>query len=295
MKLAEAKYVLDVLASEGFGVAYFTGGETGLYPYLVEVVEYAKKRGFITSITTNGTIEDATLHRLSKSLDVISVSVDHYDRQLWEEAKHLKGIPAKAEKTISIAKDYGIKVYAITFLNPAWTESDVEKTIRYVNDNLGVSFTLSYPYVSSNYGSFIVGGDLRTNKVNLQLKMTELIAKVLEMKYSGSKVANATCYLKDCLRALNGQPMRYSCKAGNTIIAIDCNLNVFPCYKKQKLSNLRETPSLALLKTNNYSCDDKTCLINGYKEPSLASRQTLPLAIAEELLSNPVFYARLLV
>jgi MoaA/NifB/PqqE/SkfB family radical SAM enzyme len=293
MNVNEAKYALDILARSGFRVAYFTGGETGLYPHLAEVIGYAKKMGFVTSITTNGTIEEATLRSLKDNLDVLSVSVDHYDRHLWEEAKHLTGIGAKAEQTIRYAKSYGIKVYAITFLNPSWTESEVKKIIRYVNDDLRVSFTLSYPYVSSSYGSFVVGGDLR--KVDFQSNMINLVGKVLQMKAAGAKVANATCYLKDVIRALNNKPMRYACKAGHNVIAIDCNLNVFPCYKQKQLFNLRNNPILALPNVDNYHCDDKNCLINGYKEPSLASRENLRSAIAEELLSNPIFYARLLI
>jgi MoaA/NifB/PqqE/SkfB family radical SAM enzyme len=292
MDLKEAKYALDILTKSGFRVAYFTGGETGLYPHLAEIIEYAKKRGFVTSITTNGTIEKATLRSLKDNLDVLSVSVDHYDKHLWEEAKHHPGIGAKAEQTIRYAKAYGIKVYAITFLNPSWSENEVEKTIRYVNDELGVSFTLSYPYVSSSYGSFVVGGDLRN--VDFESNMINLVGKVLQMKAMGAKVANATCYLKDVIRALNGKPMRYACKAGKTVIAIDCNLNVFPCYKQKQLFNLRDKTILTPLNVDNHQCDNKNCLINGYKEPSLASRENLRSAIAEELLSNPIFYARLL-
>jgi hypothetical protein len=121
-----------------------------------------------------------------------------------------------------------------------------------------------------------------------------LVAKVLQMKMAGAKVANATCYLKDVIRALSDKPMRYACKAGNNVIAIDCNLNVFPCYKQKQLFNLRDNPMLTLQKVDNRKCDNKNCLINGYKEPSLAASENLRFAVAEELLSNPTFYARLL-
>jgi MoaA/NifB/PqqE/SkfB family radical SAM enzyme len=294
MSLADAKMVVDALSKAGFAVAYFTGGETGLYPYLTEIMEYAKGKGFLTSLTTNGSVEEATLNRLSDSLDVISVSVDHYDEAVWEQAKHLPGVAGKAKQTIKTAAECGIKVYAITFLNPSWNPGDVEKIIRYVNDELDVSFTLSYPYISSGYGSFVVGGNMRSNPQDLERNMAGLVSKVLEMKSAGFKVANATCYLRDVLRALSGSPMKYPCMAGETIISIDCDLNVFPCYKKPALFNLKTHPSLDMPPADNSGCDNKSCLINGYKEPSLAARGVFPRAAVEELMSNPAFYLKMI-
>jgi MoaA/NifB/PqqE/SkfB family radical SAM enzyme len=115
MKLRDAMFAIDVLAKNSFSVIYFTGGESGLYPHLVEVVEYAKKKGMITSLTSNGTISEVNLKRLSQSLDILSISVDHYNESLWDDAKHITGISKKAKETILTAKACGIKLYAITF------------------------------------------------------------------------------------------------------------------------------------------------------------------------------------
>ncbi len=293
MKLEDVKFVIDVLAKNSFSVVYFTGGETGLYPHLAEAVEYAKQKGMITSITTNGTIREAELKRLSKSLDVLSVSVDHYDESLWDNAKCVPGISKKAKETIRIAKAYGIKLYGITFLNPVWAVEDVEQAVRYVNQELGISFALSYPYTSSNDGTFVVDGNLGS-QVQAQRNIRNMVAKVLQMKSLGYDVATASCYLRDVLRAHHGLPMKYPCKAGKTIITIDCNLNVFPCYKRGKLFNLKERQDLNSRVADNASCDDKYCLINCFKEASLASTQAFLRAVREELVSNPKFYLKLI-
>jgi MoaA/NifB/PqqE/SkfB family radical SAM enzyme len=294
MKLDDLTFAIDVLAKNGFSIIYFTGGETGLYPHLTEAVEYAKKKGMITSITTNGTIPEASLKRLRKSLDVLSVSVDHYDEGLWDNAKCIQGISKKAKETIRTAKAYGIKLYAITFLNPAWTVKDAEQIIRYVNEELGVSFALSYPYTSSNNGTFVVGGTLHGSLSKTQRNIRNMVAKVLQMKLLGSDVVTASCYLRDVLRAHDGLSVRYPCKAGETIITIDCNLNVFPCYKREKLFNLRERQDLDVSAPDNSACDNMQCLINCFKEASLASRETFFRAVKEELVSNPKFYVKLL-
>jgi MoaA/NifB/PqqE/SkfB family radical SAM enzyme len=49
-------------------------------------------------------------------LDILSVSVDHYDESLWDEAKHIPGISKKAKELIKAAKEHGIKTYELHFL-----------------------------------------------------------------------------------------------------------------------------------------------------------------------------------
>lgn len=294
MKLEDARFAIDVLAKNGFSVIYFTGGETGLYPHLTEVVKYAKKKGLITSITTNGTISKTVLKEVSKSLDILSVSVDHYDESLWAKAKHVAGIAQKAKETIKVAKACRINLYAITFLNPAWATQDVERVVQYVNEELGVSFALSYPYVSSNDGTFVVGGKMRDSQDQTPQMMRNLVAKVLQMKLHGSDVATVSCYLRDVLRAYDGFPMKYPCKAGETVITVDCNLNVFPCYKREKLFNLKQRQDLNGYTPDNSSCDNRRCLMNCFKEASLASKETFKRAVKEEFFSNPRFYVKLL-
>ncbi len=256
-------------------------------------MKYAKQKRLVTTLTTNGTISETTLRGLSKSLDILSVSVDHYDDTVWDDAKHVAGISKKAKATIKTAKAYGMDIYAITFLNPAWEVRDVERIVRYVNEELSVSFAMSYPYVSSNDSTFIVGGNMRDNQYKAQRNVRDMVAKVLQMKLLGSDVITVSCYLRDVLRAHDGLPMHYPCKAGETVITIDCNLNVFPCYKQEKLFNLREQQNLSIIQ-ENFSCDNKNCLINCFKEASLASKKTFSKAIKEEFFSNPKFYLRLM-
>ncbi|MCW3999836.1 MAG: radical SAM protein [Candidatus Bathyarchaeota archaeon] len=295
MKLDDARYAIDVLAKNGFSVIYFTGGETSLYPHLVEVVEYAKKKGMITSLTTNGTISKLDLEKLRQHLDILSISVDHYNEGLWDAAKHVSGISKQAREVIIAAKAYGIKLYAITFLNPSWTVENVEQVIQYVNDELELSFALSYPFISSNKSTFNVGGELSEAECQTQQKLCKMVMKILQMKMDGADVITASCYLRDVVRAHNGFPMKYPCNAGKSIISIDCNLNVYPCYKREKICNLKDQSRIWNLNLTDIPlCDTKFCLINCFKEASLASRKTFLQVAKEELVSNPKFYLRLL-
>lgn len=293
MSLEDLKFAIDVLAKNNFSVLYLNGGETGLYPNLVEAVEYAKSKGMITSLTSNGSISEATMNRLSKSLDILSISIDNYDERRWDEAKHLAGISETAQKAVKAAKDCGIKLYGITFLNPSWEVDDVEQVVHFVNETLGISFAMSYPYVSSNDSTFVVGGNMRDSPAQAQRRVRNLVAKVLEMKLKGADVATVSGYMKDVLRAHDGQSMRYPCNAGKSILTIDCNLDVYPCYRRQKLFNLKDRQDLNLPEPDNSLCDGKNCLINCFKEASLAQRPSVLRAVSEEFLSNPKFYLKI--
>jgi hypothetical protein len=114
------------------------------------------------------------------------------------------------------------------------------------------------------------------------------------MKLLGSDVATVSCYMRDVVRAYDGVPMRYPCKAGRSAIVIDCDLNVFPCYKRQKMFNLRDCQNLKSFVSDNSVCDNRYCLINCFKEASLASKETCLKAVKEEFFSNPKFYLKLL-
>ena len=293
MPFEEVKFVIDVLAKNDFSVLYLTGGETGMYPYLVEAVKYAKSKNMITSITSNGSISKTIMMRVCKNLDILSISVDHHDSRIWDEAKHVMGISKKAQEAIKIAKACGTKLYAVTFLNPSWNVKDIERIVNFVNNDLGISFALSYPYTSSNDSTFDVGCDLHLSPAEAQSRIRNMVAKILQMKLKGSDVATVSGYMKDALKAHDGFPMNYPCNAGKSVLTIDCNLNVYPCYKREKLFNLKDRQDLNLPNPDNSDCDNKNCLINCFKEASLASRQVILRAVAEEFFSNPRFYLKI--
>jgi len=293
MQYNDALLTIDVLVKNHFSVAYLTGGETGLYPYLVETIKYAKSKGLVTSITSNGTISKEKLVAMGNTLDVLSVSVDDCNEKHWDEIKHVAGISGQAKGTIETAKSLGMKVYAVTFLNHAWSPSELEKVIQYVNYDLGIPFAISYPYISSYEGTYQVGGKLIESSVYIK-KLKSLAQTVLTMKLNGSNIATSTCYLRDIIRAHESLPPKYPCKAGRTILAIDCKLNVYPCYKKQKFFNLKDCQDLNLQPVDSSTCDNKNCMINCFKEASEVSKETGLRAGIEEIFSNPKFYIEML-
>ena len=64
----------------------FHRGESLLHPQIGEMIRYAAEKGIRTRIHTNGTLLTADLSRelIESGLDVLSVSFDGYDREMYE-------------------------------------------------------------------------------------------------------------------------------------------------------------------------------------------------------------------
>lgn len=57
----------------------FVGGEPLLYPYLPELLNHSKKKGFTTSLVTNGSLLKRRFNELNGLIDWIGMSVDSFD------------------------------------------------------------------------------------------------------------------------------------------------------------------------------------------------------------------------
>jgi hypothetical protein len=55
---------------------------------------------------------------------------------------------------------------------------------------------------------------------------------------------------------------------------------------------LKERQDLNSIVADNSKCDNINCLINCFKEASLASKETFLSVVKEELASNPKFYLK---
>jgi MoaA/NifB/PqqE/SkfB family radical SAM enzyme len=284
----DLKLTIDLLAKNNFSVIYFTGGEPSLYPHLIEALKYVKSKNLLTSITSNGSITAKQLWELRNYLDLLSISVDHYNEEEWNKTKHVNDAACKAKKAIITAKQLGINVVGLTFINPDWTTNDIEKIVNYTNNELGASFAFCYPCISSNGATFVVGKELSLEKQQIHLK--QLFAKIKYLKDQGYDISDLSEYLDDVQLAHNDLPMKHNCKAGSNVLLIDSNLDVFPCFKRGKMFNLKT--DRFRLDYKNCPIDNKNCLTGCFKEPSMASGRQILGVLRSEFGKNIKLYLR---
>ena len=77
MNVRTIREVISDASEMGYKVVSFSGGEPLMYEHVDEILHYAKSKGMITSLTTNGTLlENERISKLKGCLDLIAISLD---------------------------------------------------------------------------------------------------------------------------------------------------------------------------------------------------------------------------
>ena len=275
--------ILDFMAKNKFLVVYFTGGEPSLHPKLIDIIEYAVKRGLLTSLTTNGTIPEKTLKALHKvGLHTLSVSLDSWEPSICDRVRGFKGIFQRQKKTIKLARKLNMGVYALTYLGLHITEENIEDIVEYVNNTLGVPFALCYP-AETNVNTYQLGNRITMHSPS---SFQAIAQKLLTLKKQGYKIANTATYLEEIVRFHDKKPTKYPCKCGEYVFYIDWLGDIYPCFTKTKLFNILELtgsnakPSFP----KNVACNQ--CLIDCFREPSYIAYLKDPSLILKEINHN---------
>lgn len=107
----EAYAVMDDLYGFGVPMIIFSGGEPLLRPDIFELSKYAKKKGFLTSLSTNGTlIDENNIDRIvDANYDYVGISLDGI-RETHDKFRQREGAFEESLKGIQLCKERGIKV-----------------------------------------------------------------------------------------------------------------------------------------------------------------------------------------
>lgn len=108
--------VLKQLSDTGVGVIDFGGGEPLLRPDIFDILQYSKKLGMYTSMTTNGTMLDqATARRLKDArIDHVCVSLDGASPQVHDYIRGTNGAFDNAIAAITTCKACKIPIQVST-------------------------------------------------------------------------------------------------------------------------------------------------------------------------------------
>ena len=280
MGVEDLKKALRFLADHGFVMVYLTGGEPTLHPGIYEAVRYARKLDLLTVLSTNGTRGLDVIDRLHEAgLDVLTVSIDHWDPAVCDKIRGVSGVLAKQVRSILYARDLGMKMYALVYLNPFLVMDGVEGLVKYVTQGLQVPIGFCYP-TEVEVNTYSLHGGFR--EAELREKLRESVRKLLELKRRGYAIVNTATYFEDILRQPGSRP-NYYCKGGENVFYIDWRGDVYPCFAKPKLFNLlRDEPRTM----KDVRCDD--CYINCFREPSILPQiLKSPQLLLKELASAP--------
>ena len=246
---------LDALERSGFRIIEFTGGEPTLFPGLMMLIKKSKERNFFVQTMTS----EKTSNGFGKSgIDLINISVDSYDDKIASEHRKFPNINKRIKKSVELLARHDILLSSTTLLTKQ-NCGDIEKTVEFVNNGLGIAFSFCPPDFGSNY-------QLGSQKAIMPSReeLIEAFRKILEMKRSGYKIMNTKAYMRDAISWLRDKKISYPCRAGKNIVYIDWDMNVYPCFIKGKICSLE-----ALKKNSLSKIDCNQCCFQCFREPSI--------------------------
>ncbi len=263
IKLDEVEQNLKDLKKLGVKVIDFTGGEPLLHRELPQMLEMAKKMGFITTVTTNGLLYPKYAQSLKGNIDMLHFSLDSANEAIHNEKRGVDCF-AFVMQSIEIALELGER-------------PDIIFTC--FEDNLDEIAPIYEGITSPNGLMLILNPVFNYNNIDEETLSPE------QLKYISSWGRKKGVYLNDAfikLRQAGGNRTEDPvCKAGSTTLVISPeNQLVMPCYHLGienlpisnnlfELYNSEKVQTLIQLEGKYKECEG--CTINCYMQPSFAS------------------------
>lgn len=103
--------LIDQAYELGVKMIILSGGEPLLKKGILDAMLYARKKGMITNMTTNGTlINENNVEGILSAFDIINISLDSYDEKKHDEIRGVKGTYKKAINTIKLLNKHSKNV-----------------------------------------------------------------------------------------------------------------------------------------------------------------------------------------
>ncbi len=239
------------------GIVHYTawGGEPLLRDDLDEILEFAKKKGFITQVITNGYLLEKRQSELSPNTDFLVVSIDSND-SLHNE---LRGVDGILQRAID-----GIK---------AWKGTDTRIVMNSVIANINKDKIEGLIELSESLEVPISFEPMQLNEDNEEYRLTEeemkeAFSKIGEYKKDGHRIVNSLPYLRNFFNDKN-----YVCHYPKLFVKVEADGEVNSCDDglDKYWGNIKDTSFKEIFQSEEYKkyckkaekCDicDVSCVI----------------------------------
>lgn len=123
--------ILEKLRNAGVEKINFVGGEPTICPHLPDVLKYARKLGFVTSIVTNGSKLEKILAGAPGCLDWVGLSVDSADEQTQAELGRGRGDHVQRSlELFDLLRRHGIRTKLNTVVTALNCQEDMSAFVR---------------------------------------------------------------------------------------------------------------------------------------------------------------------
>ena len=131
--------LVDVLAKAGVKQITCGGGEPTLYPYLDEFIRYARGKGLIVHMITNGYLltKERTNELKDAGLSQVQIDIDSLDPKKHDAIRGMPDSWERAVQALKNAKDCGMSCVAQTVLTKE-NENEILDIFKFAREEIGV-------------------------------------------------------------------------------------------------------------------------------------------------------------
>jgi radical SAM protein with 4Fe4S-binding SPASM domain len=223
----KVKLLLDKLSASGVLWLFLTGGDPLFRKDFLEIYSYAKDKGFLITVFTNGfsMTSEIIRHFMKMPPFVIEITLNAVTEKLFEEMSQVKGSFVKTMNGLRLITDAGLPLKIKTDVTRD-NLREIDKTRRFV-EALGIKFT---PNIDIHAR---LNGD--PTPCSLRIMPSEAL------KIKGKEILGGSCRPKMPFGGSKNQLFRCAAGGGDGIY-MDPFGNITPC-------NLIRKPSFSLLDT----------------------------------------------
>ncbi len=151
--------IIDDLAGFGVPVILFSGGEPLMRNDIIELIQYAVKKGIRAVLSTNGTLitSDMAFRLRDAGISYVGISLDGLE-EINDRFRRVKGAFRNAMKGILNCKKAGVKV-GLRFTISRFNAEEVPKIFDLIEEE-GIDRVCFYHLVYSGRGTSLINNDL---------------------------------------------------------------------------------------------------------------------------------------
>ncbi|HID71751.1 MAG TPA: radical SAM protein, partial [Thermoplasmata archaeon] len=227
----EAKRVFDEFASVGIFAASYLGGEPLLREDLYEIADHAHSLDILNQTVTNGILLEKKAYDLTRSFDVVAVSLDATNAEDYKEIRNVDAFE-KVVDGIHAAVDLMEENKCEVLVNTVICKQNLEKVPEVIDYavSLGVAGVMVDFATFHDYWKNIVGKDSKYDPEasdwrKKKEKTKELVKKLIKMKEEGVPIYTSRSYLKTFLTEnfyYRCHPHIFVCVQRDGKVAIPC-------------------------------------------------------------------------
>jgi len=227
----------------------FGGGEALSMPGILDLVKFAKEKGFKTTMASNGYLIDKGMaKRIADSgLDAISISLDSTNPEVHDRMRGVKGVYQRVMDALRNLTKYSPQTRkGICCIIMNENMDDLIKLAQWADRNDRVNWLYFMAVVQPNY-SGPLDAEWRDEYNYLWPKDTprllSIIDELIALRQNGSKVSNRVEHLR-AYKAYFANPKRFvnraKCVIGGAAISVNTYGFIQLCFFMDFIGNIRK-------------------------------------------------------